>query len=88
MELSSSDIVRATGGSLVTGEPGQNEATFTGVSIDSRDIREGEVFFAVKGDRFDGHDFVSSLPEKGAGGAVVNRGWEGLSTLSEMGSAR
>ncbi len=88
MELNSSDIVRATGGSLVTGEPGQNKATFTGVSIDSRDIREGEIFFAVKGDRFDGHDFVSSLPERGAGGAVINRGWEGSSTLSEIGSAR
>lgn len=82
------DVVRATGGHLVTGEAGQSGATFTGVSIDSRDIGEGELFFAVTGDRFDGHDFVSTLPEKRAGGAVVSREWKGLSTLSETDSSR
>ncbi|MCK9418302.1 MAG: UDP-N-acetylmuramoyl-tripeptide--D-alanyl-D-alanine ligase [Nitrospirae bacterium] len=43
----------------------------TGVSIDSRTIREGELFVAIKGDRFDGHDFVPGVMKKGAWGALV-----------------
>jgi len=42
-------------------------------SIDSRTISAGELFFAVKGDRFDGHDFVSGALEKGAVAAVVRK---------------
>jgi len=44
-----------------------------GVSIDSRNIKEGELFVALKGDRFDGHDFVSDAIKKGAWGALVER---------------
>jgi UDP-N-acetylmuramoyl-tripeptide--D-alanyl-D-alanine ligase len=44
-----------------------------GVSIDSRNIREGELFVALKGDRFDGHDFVPDAIRKGAWGALVDR---------------
>ena len=40
-------------------------------SIDSRTIEPGELFFAVKGDRMDGHDFVQQALEKGAVAAVV-----------------
>src|SRR5581483_10685341 len=40
-------------------------------SIDSRTVRHGDLFFAVRGERFDGHDFVASALEKGAVGAVV-----------------
>ena len=44
-----------------------------GVSIDSRNIKEGELFVALKGDRFDGHDFVRDAIKKGAWGALVDR---------------
>ncbi len=44
-----------------------------GVSIDSRTIRNGELFVAIKGDRFDGHDFVPEVIQKGAWGALVAR---------------
>jgi UDP-N-acetylmuramoyl-tripeptide--D-alanyl-D-alanine ligase len=44
-----------------------------GYSIDSRTIRPGELFFAVKGERMDGHDFVAQALEKGAVAAVVSR---------------
>ena len=44
-----------------------------GVSIDSRTIREGELFVAIKGVRFDGHDFVPEAINRGAWGAVVER---------------
>jgi UDP-N-acetylmuramoyl-tripeptide--D-alanyl-D-alanine ligase len=42
-------------------------------SIDSRTVRSGELFFAVKGERLDGHDFVAAALEKGAVGAVVRK---------------
>ncbi len=42
-------------------------------SIDSRTIRSGELFFAVKGERFDGHDFVEQALARGATGAVVRK---------------
>lgn len=45
----------------------------TGYSIDSRTVRPGELFFAVRGERFDGHDFVAAALERGAVGAVVAR---------------
>ncbi len=44
-----------------------------GVSIDSRSIKEGELFVALKGERFDGHDFVPDAIRKGAWGALVER---------------
>ena len=44
-----------------------------GYSIDSRTIAPGELFFAVRGERFDGHDFVASAVERGAAAAVVSR---------------
>lgn len=44
-----------------------------GVSIDSRKIKKGELFVAIKGDRFDGHDFVPEVMKKGAWGAIVDR---------------
>jgi UDP-N-acetylmuramoyl-tripeptide--D-alanyl-D-alanine ligase len=49
------------------------EAIAQGYSIDSRTVRSGELFFAVKGERFDGHDFVSTALEKGAAAAVIRR---------------
>lgn len=45
----------------------------TGYSIDSRTVRPGELFFAVRGERFNGHDFVAAAIERGAVGAVVAR---------------
>jgi UDP-N-acetylmuramoyl-tripeptide--D-alanyl-D-alanine ligase len=44
----------------------------TGVSIDSRTLEKGEVFFAIKGDRVDGHDYVAKAIAAGAGAAVVS----------------
>jgi UDP-N-acetylmuramoyl-tripeptide--D-alanyl-D-alanine ligase len=44
-----------------------------GYSIDSRTIAPGELFFAVRGERFDGHDFVAAAIERGAVAAVVSR---------------
>jgi len=50
-----------------------HEEIAQGYSIDSRTIRAGELFFAVKGERFDGHDYVSAALERGAVAAVVRQ---------------
>ena len=47
--------------------------TVNSISIDSRIVKEGGVFFAVKGANHDGHDFVSQAFEKGAACAVVHK---------------
>ncbi len=44
-----------------------------GYSIDSRTVAPGELFFAVRGERFDGHDFVAAALARGAIAAVVSR---------------
>jgi len=49
------------------------EEQVRGYSIDSRTIGPGQLFFAVKGERLDGHDFVEQALEKGATAAVVRR---------------
>jgi UDP-N-acetylmuramoyl-tripeptide--D-alanyl-D-alanine ligase len=49
------------------------KAVAQGYSIDSRTVQPGELFFAVKGERMDGHDFVSQALEKGAAAAVVRK---------------
>src|SRR5579862_8547188 len=49
------------------------EAVVLGYSIDSRSIGKVELFFAVEGERFDGHDFVEAAIERGAAAAVVSK---------------
>jgi UDP-N-acetylmuramoyl-tripeptide--D-alanyl-D-alanine ligase len=49
------------------------QAVASGYSIDSRTIQPGELFFAVKGERMDGHDFVVQALEQGAVAAVVEK---------------
>ena len=51
-------------------------ATFTGVSIDSRTLAPGDLFFAIRGPRFDGHTFVPDAFRAGAAGVVVERGYD------------
>ena len=46
---------------------------FTGVSTDSRTVEPGDLYVALVGERFDGHDFVESALAAGARGAVVSR---------------
>ena len=57
------------------------ETVATGYSIDSRTIKPGELFFAVRGERMDGHDFLDQAFEKGAIAAVVSK--EKLPELAE-----
>jgi len=52
-------------------------ARAAGVSIDSRTVARGEIFFAVRGERHDAHKFVASALEGGALAAVITAGREG-----------
>src|SRR5262245_4887341 len=59
------------GGAIVAGAI---DREFTGVSIDTRTLTAGQLYVAIRGERFDGEDFVPAALEAGAGGAVVPRG--------------
>ncbi|MCQ2994483.1 UDP-N-acetylmuramoyl-tripeptide--D-alanyl-D-alanine ligase [Pseudomonas syringae] len=50
-----------------------DDRTFDGVSIDSRAIKSGQLFVALTGPRFDGHDYLEQVAAKGAVGALVER---------------
>ena len=67
--LTVKQIVAATKGTLVAGEPGREVATF---STDSRTLKPGDLFIALKGKSFDGHAFLTEVAAKGALGCVVS----------------
>jgi UDP-N-acetylmuramoyl-tripeptide--D-alanyl-D-alanine ligase len=54
---------------------GSRDRSFSGISTDSRTVGEGQLFWALKGETFDGHHFVKEALQKGAAGAVVNKDW-------------
>ncbi len=60
------EIAQATGGTAF-GE----QMLFAGVSTDSRSITSGELFVALRGDRFDGHQYLAGACARGAAGAMV-----------------
>jgi UDP-N-acetylmuramoyl-tripeptide--D-alanyl-D-alanine ligase len=53
------------------GELQGTDWVFTGVSSDSRQVQAGQLFFALQGPHFDGHDFAPQVQAKGAAGMVV-----------------
>ncbi|MEX2528313.1 MAG: UDP-N-acetylmuramoyl-tripeptide--D-alanyl-D-alanine ligase [Gemmatimonadota bacterium] len=59
-------------------KPGTVERHFSGVSTDSRTVEPGALLVALKGPRFDAHDFVAAALESGATGAVVDRALPGV----------
>lgn len=69
-EFKLSDILRATQGRLLQGK---GETSFLGISTDSRTIKPGELFIALEGQNFDGHDFITCAWHKGARGSLVKK---------------
>jgi UDP-N-acetylmuramoyl-tripeptide--D-alanyl-D-alanine ligase len=63
-------LATAAGGSLVRGDPA---ATIDSFSIDTRTLRKGGAFFALKGEHADGHDFLGDAARAGAAAVVVER---------------
>lgn len=64
--LTVAEVLGATGGRLIFGKPNG----IKGISIDSRTIKEGQFFLAIKGERFDGHEFVPEALKRGSGAIV------------------
>jgi len=62
------EIQELTGGSL-----SKADVSFNAVSIDSRTLAAGNLYVAIKGEHFDGNDFVAEAEKKGAAGAIINR---------------
>ncbi|WP_455230290.1 UDP-N-acetylmuramoyl-tripeptide--D-alanyl-D-alanine ligase [Geopseudomonas aromaticivorans] len=63
-----SSVLGALKGKLVGAD-----AFFNGVSIDSRSIEPGQLFVALSGERFDGHDYLEQVASKSAAAALVER---------------
>jgi len=71
--FSAADAVAWTGGALRQGSP---DARFEGVSIDTRSLRAGLLFVAIRGPRHDAHAYLADALAAGAAGLVVERGRE------------
>jgi len=50
-------------------------APVTGASTDSRNVKQGDVFLAIRGEKFDGHNFVTTAVQSGVSAVVVDRRW-------------
>jgi UDP-N-acetylmuramoyl-tripeptide--D-alanyl-D-alanine ligase len=62
----------------VCGGKADGSWTAQGLSIDSRTVRKGDLFVALKGDHGDGHDYVADAIQKGASAAMVSRSVPGI----------
>ncbi len=69
-----SQIAQFAGASLSSGD---GTVAINKVSTDSRTIKPGELFVALRGDNFEGHDFVESSAKAGATGALIDLNWTG-----------
>lgn len=67
------DILRATNGELISKSGAEAGLEFTDITTDSRRVGEGVLFIPLEGERFDGHDFIGSAIEHGAGAALTHK---------------
>jgi UDP-N-acetylmuramoyl-tripeptide--D-alanyl-D-alanine ligase len=71
LELTFDEVIKATGAELIGQLPDDTDY-FPTISIDSRTIQPEQAFFAIEGERHDGHDFVEDALKKGASTIVVS----------------
>ncbi|MHC4453758.1 MAG: UDP-N-acetylmuramoyl-tripeptide--D-alanyl-D-alanine ligase, partial [Planctomycetota bacterium] len=67
--LKVSEIINATGGKLIYGN---RESPIAGISTDTRSVKHGEIFFALNGENYDGHNFIKQAIYNGAAGGVIS----------------
>jgi UDP-N-acetylmuramoyl-tripeptide--D-alanyl-D-alanine ligase len=77
--LSLRQIAKFASGSLTAGDAG---LIVSKVSTDSRTLQTGDLFVALRGENFDGHEFVEQASERGAAGAMVEESWKGTTAKS------
>src|SRR6478672_1974701 len=58
-------------------EQGDGKISIERISTDSRTIKKGELFVALRGENFDGHKFVEDIAKAGGAGAIVDLKWKG-----------
>ncbi len=68
-QLSLAELAKITDGELFFSSP----AAIKNISLDSREIEEGTLFIAIKGERFDGHDYIGKAFEEGAAAIIGER---------------
>jgi UDP-N-acetylmuramoyl-tripeptide--D-alanyl-D-alanine ligase len=71
----------AEAAAAIQGKLSGQDARFRGVSTDSRSMRAGELFVAIRGERYDGHGFLAMARDKGAAGALVDARYAGPAPL-------
>ena len=64
-----SDCLKAIDGELISGTVNK---VFRGVSIDSRTLKENELFICIRGDRFDGHNFIKEVKNKKPSAVIIS----------------
>ena len=74
-------------GARVLGEDARAAVHFQGVSTDTRTLARGELFVAIRGERFDGHDFLSAAKQRGAAAALVDERHSGPLVQERHGGA-
>ncbi|MDR2351236.1 MAG: UDP-N-acetylmuramoyl-tripeptide--D-alanyl-D-alanine ligase [Endomicrobium sp.] len=76
------DLIQVIDGECIIEDP---DLLVEGISIDSRTIRKEEAYFAIKGERYDGHDFIKEAVEKGASVIVYsNKNLEPFASFSKF----
>ncbi len=68
-QLAIEEVLSATGGTCTA----KGQVVFTGIGTDTRRSLNGQLFIALKGDRFDAHDFIAKAVQAGAKGLLVHR---------------
>jgi len=72
LPLSASEVEEATTGTLVNGS---GETSIDGIALDTRTLNPGDLFIPIKGENFDGHDFLSQALVRGACGFLSDH-WD------------
>jgi UDP-N-acetylmuramoyl-tripeptide--D-alanyl-D-alanine ligase len=72
--LTLSQIAEFAGATIFSGD---GKVFIDKISTDSRTLKHGELFVALRGENFDGHRFVESAAQAGAAGAIVESNWKG-----------
>jgi UDP-N-acetylmuramoyl-tripeptide--D-alanyl-D-alanine ligase len=78
-------VAAQMGGAITAGDAARE---FGNVSIDTRSLQTGDLYFGIRGDRFDGAEFAGAAIGAGAAGIVVPRGWSATGGAAATGRAK
>ncbi len=86
MKLSTvKDLMEAVPHAEYSGASGTKRRNIQGFSTDTRSLKKGEAFIAIRGDNFDGHDFIGDAATAGASVAIVGLDWYRLNSYKKIG---